>query len=1197
MRIIQRRSDADRIVVLSTTPADVNGFQASIKLHMTKLSIRFLGECQFIYDGEVVTGLQTKRMRSLMGYLLLHAGQQISATQLAFLFWPDSSEKQARTNLRGLFHSLRNAFPQHEEFLERSDHTVTWRLDGSYELDVNRFDEQLGKAHRSIQSDQPQRAHEALEAAIVLYRGNLLPGCYDDWILAVREQLRQGYLSAIEQRMDLLENEGDYRAAIDYGEMLLREDSLRERPYRSLMQLHALSGDRANALRVYHACASELERELGVEPHSETKALYQRLLKVEQPVVAGSEPSDHAVESGQLIGRQAERRRLFAAWRTAALGRATFVLIRGEAGIGKTRLAEELYRWTSHLGIDAVRARAYAASTGLAYAPLLEWLRSSLLTKRLASLEPIWLSELARLLPDILVDFPQTPTPQPLAEEWQRLRLFEALARVICANSEPMLLWLDDLQWCDGETLAWLQYLVQYQPAAPLLLLGTARDEELAGNHPLAELTHHLRRVDLLVEIDLHRLSADETELLGSQIAGNDLRPAEAEQLNQDAGGIPLFVVEMVRAGLSGWESEHGQQAASSGVETVDSATALPLKVYSVIQSRLAQLTPPAATLAALAATIGKSFTYDLLHQASELDEDQLVQSLDELWRQRIIREQGVNAADYAYDFTHDRIRDVAYAELSTIRRRFFHRAVASSLESIYAGKRDEWSAELAHHYAEAGNRTTAGRYFRLAGERAARQFAHRDAISYFSRALDLAGEEDPAAAFALLGLRERAHHMRGNRLDQEENLVAMMALADGLEDERRRATVLLRRAERAEGQGDYDRAVGYAQEAMVRATGIGNRRLEAEGVIRLGSALWNRGDYTRSEEAYRQGLDIVRATDEPQLETTILLHLGALYVYHAPYSDAHQICEQALAAAKRADDVEGEIWANNQLGYLLVEQGDDDGGTAESYLSAGLELARKIGHRPYIAKLSTNLGRLYDHRGKDALAMERFQESLAIAEETGSTRHKAFALNFRGNALINQGRFEGAQQTLDEALALFETIGYRQGVGKTMSEMALLSAIRGAYDEALNQANAALAIAVGIDIQRDRAYALARQGYAFEGLKQWQDACRAYEQALSIYEQTRQVNRSLEPRAGLVRIFHILDGSHPSPSMIDSIVAGLNAGTTAHTIEAYWVSQTCRRFLKAENETQAADLHAVTEQKFMSRPGIDVSFPTFPTD
>ena len=326
---------------------------------MPKLAIRLLGECQFIYDGEVVAGLQTKRLRSLLGYLLLHAGQQLSALQLAFLFWPDSTEKQARTNLRRLFFNLRQTFPQSDEFLDRGDHLVQWRADSGYTLDVEQFETNLDEATRLLTTEDFGPARDALEAAIETYGGDLLPDSYDDWILVHREELRQRYLGALEQLMDLLEGDGDYRTAIRYGELLLREDSLREKPYRTLMRLHALNGDRAGALRVYHACASELERELGVEPDAETTVLYERLLQSSAAagaVSVGGARSIHTAEDGQLVGRQAERRSLFSAWRTAASGKATFVLINGEAGIGKTRLAEELYRWAGQLGIRAARA-------------------------------------------------------------------------------------------------------------------------------------------------------------------------------------------------------------------------------------------------------------------------------------------------------------------------------------------------------------------------------------------------------------------------------------------------------------------------------------------------------------------------------------------------------------------------------------------------------------------------------------------------------------------------------------------------------------------------------------------------------------------------------------------------------------------------------------------------------------------------
>ena len=266
---------------------------------------------------------------------------------------------------------MRAVFPQIEDFLTRADHTVEWRSDAPYLLDVEQFEAQLAAAQAALRAEQSAAARLHLDQAVQRYRGELLPDCYDDWLFPIRERLRQRYLETIEKLVSLLEEEGDYAAAIRYGELLVRQDALLEKSYRQLMQLHMLNGDHASALRVYHVCTSMLERELGVEPHAETTDLYRRLLRVDgrQPPLA---PVEHSPKGGQLVGRQAERKRLLEAWRRAVRGRALFAVVSGEAGIGKTRLAQELFIWVSQLGMDAAHARAYPASTGLAYAPLIE---------------------------------------------------------------------------------------------------------------------------------------------------------------------------------------------------------------------------------------------------------------------------------------------------------------------------------------------------------------------------------------------------------------------------------------------------------------------------------------------------------------------------------------------------------------------------------------------------------------------------------------------------------------------------------------------------------------------------------------------------------------------------------------------------------------------------------------------------------
>ncbi len=1155
---------------------------------MTKLSVHFLGECKFIYNGEVVSGLQTKRLRLLLGYLLLHPDQQISATQLAFLFWPDSPEKQARTNLRRQFYNLRKAFPQSDSFFERADHSVRWRADSDYVLDIDQFEQWLDKAALALQLDQFESARESLVAAVECYHGDLLPDCYDDWILVHRERIRQAYLNAIEELMKLFEAKGDYGQAIAYGEQLLREDSLREHPYRALMKLHTLNGDRAAALRVYHACAAELERELGVEPDNETTALYERLLHTDtEAALRVDDRKKHVAEHSRLVGRQDERRQLFSAWRKAAEGQPLFVLIRGEAGIGKTRLSEELYHWAVQLGIDAARARAYAASATLSYAPVLDWLRAGTMANRLATLDPIWRSELSRLLPAIQHDYPHTPSPQPLAAEWQRLRFFEALARVVCTDRTPTLLLIDDLQWCDGETLAWIQFLIQFDPQAPLLLVGTQRDEQLVQGHPLSELVYHLGQLDRLIEIGLDRLNVEEIRQLGSQIAGEDLTPDESKRLVADAGGNPLFAVEMVRAGLMSADDGVEQSPHIPRLSSSDEPPNLPPKVYNVIQSRLTQLSPSASALAALAATIGKSFSFDLLGRSSELDADQLVQNLDELWRRRIIQEKGAGSKEFAYDFSHDRLRDVAYAEISPIRRRFFHRAIAAAMTALYGEQFDERSAEIAHHHERAGNPLAAATFYRIAGERAAGQFAHGEAVAHYSRALTLLGEEDPAAQFTLLGLRERTFHLQANRHRQQADLTSMMALAERLEDESRRAMVLLRRAERAEGQGRYDDAVGFAQDAIHGAKSVGNRLLEAEAQIRLGSLYWNWGDYERSKRVYRQGLEIAQRLGEHGLETTILLHLGALYVYYAPYDDAQQICREALASAKRCDDIEGEIWAQNQLGYLIVEQGDNDYDEAELLLCRGREMARKIGHRPHTAKLSSNLSRLYDRRGDGARALGCLDESLTIAEETGSSRHRAFALSWRANTRANEGDLIGASTDCAEALSLFEAIGYRQGEGMTLSELSLLATLQGEFVNAQRLAERALAIAGDIGLRRDQAYALTRLGYAREGQGRGQDARDVYVQAIAHFTDTGQQNRMLEPIGGLIRIAYSKNELRQLLPQIDQVLARLQNSQLDVVNETALLLESCRLILKTIDEARLASVVKVLDELDAKRPGM----------
>jgi DNA-binding SARP family transcriptional activator len=677
------------------------------------LQIRLLGGVDLRYDGDALPAPESVRAVSLLAYLLLHRHAPQSRERLAFLLWPDSSEPQARTNLRHVLHHLRRALPDSDRFLTVTTHALQWQPDASYWLDVAAF-EALAASLDGITEDKQRLTR--LQDAVEIYRGDLLEGWYDEWVLSERERLSQLYLWLLEQLVGCLEACGDLAGATQHAEQLLRHDPLNEGSYRLLMRLFAAQGDRARALRLYHICVTTMQRELGVEPSALTQNAYRTLLPATFDPIAAQEVSG---TGSPLVGRAEERRRLAGLWRAAEGGHAQCVLLSGESGVGKTRLAEELRTWCVHRGAAVAAARSYAAEGALAYAPVVAWLRSDPLAERRETLNLTILAELARLLPELSAEVPGLPAPPQLSEAEQRQRLFDALVKAILVVDEPLLLVADDIHWADRETLQFVHYLLRASPDARLLILATARQEEIDNDHPIRDLALGLQALDRYTEITIDRFAAAETASLAEQLAGRTLSEHETDQLHRETEGNPLFIVEAIRAG---WTDSHQTQGWITP------------RVQAVIQARLAKLSEPTVEMASIAATIGREFTIDVLSLASGRDDETMIGCLDELWQRRIIREQGVDG----YDFTHDKLREVAYAALSPARRRHVHQRIANALERLHADDPGRVSGQLAAHYEQAGAGDAAVAWYVRAAEAAQQMQAHSEAIRLLRRGIDL---------------------------------------------------------------------------------------------------------------------------------------------------------------------------------------------------------------------------------------------------------------------------------------------------------------------------------------------------------------------------------------------------------------------------------------------------------------------------
>ena len=842
-----------------------------------RLVIRLLGEVAVSLDGYPLPDLTTLRLQRLLGRLALASTVGLRRDRLAYQLWPDSTEPQARTNLRKLFHDLRRSLPDANEFLDVGNQTIRWHARAPMWVDVVTFSEALKRGDAA--------------AAVRHYGGPLLPACYDDWVLEERERLRT---SAVDALARLAASANDHLRdddVVEYARHLLRIDPLHEPTYQLLMEALARRGDRGEALRTYHRCVTTLEHELGVAPAAATVEAYHRL---SVPARSRQETASASIRS-PLIGRDREWSAAHAAWRAAAGGVAHFLLVTGEAGVGKTRLVEELAGRAAAEGYAVARSRAYQAAGSLPWGPVADWLRSEAVRPGVDGLDPVWLAELARLLPELRMRHPRLAGTSVTIEATRRHVLLDAVRRGLLAAGRPLLLVVDDLQWCDRDTLDLCGFLLQRSPEAPLLVAGTARDDEISDDHPLASLLRHLLRDSALTAIPLERLGPSATAELAAVTGGRTLEPDVAARLWKETEGNPLFVVEAVRAGF--------------GTDRAGGHPALTPTVQTVISARLDRLSPFTRRLLEIAATIGREFPPRVLACAAGSTEDGIADALDELWQRQVVREHGA-----AYDFSHDKLREVVLGTISPARRRTLHRSVAAALEEHCRGGLGPVSARLGTHYERAGLDAQAVEAYERAAEHAYQVFALDDAIALQQQALGLLDRAPRSRARDEIELRLRS--AQGVALAARRGYGAT-ALQRGYD----RALTLHRRLGRPPSPSllrglalhavvtcRFARASELGQELV--AAGCSDRTALVEGNYVLGVTHFWRGEFSRAEHHLTQAIEDYQPADSPlhiacyaqDPKGVCLSRLALTQLFRGQPKHADETMEQALRHVTELD-------------------------------------------------------------------------------------------------------------------------------------------------------------------------------------------------------------------------------------------------------------------------------------------------------
>ena len=949
--------------------------------------VRLFANPAIFQDGVSVEAFSSFQLQRLIAMLVLEPGERLPRSRIAFRLWPDSPEAQARTNLRKLLHQLRRGIADIDRFIEIGQQDIRWRADPSSRVDAIEFAAAL---------------HEQDDArAMAAYRGDLLPDCYDEWIIEARDRLREAAGEALDRLAAAAEENGDLPGAIARASERLELDPCWEPAHRRLMRAHGELGNRAAAMQVYHQCAERLDAELGVSPDPETQAVYRKVRGRGQDT---SPVSSAVIDSWPMVGREDELARLAAVWEAAAAGRAHLLLISGEPGIGKTRLIDEFARYIQGEG-NIVRARAYEAAGRLPWGVIVEWLRSQPIRSAIERVASQWRGVLDVLLPELrTAPLPAEKSKAAIIDPSFRRQLFDAVAETLVAMERPTLLVVDDFQWADTDTIQFISFLIASRAASPLLVAGTVRDEEIGPDHALTRMQIGLGAKGNVTALQLAPLGAAATAQLVFHLTGDIIEPGEADQVWRDTSGIPLFLVEAARARLTG-----------------SSAGTVPLSptVRATIASRLDRLSPTVGSVVELAATIGQAFNIDTLTLASKEDEDDVHDAIDELWRRRIIRERGA-----AYDFTHAQIREVACERISPARLRRLHRDIADAMLTVHGSEAGPYSARIARHQEAAGRVAAAVDAHRHAAEHAAAVYSLGEAIASCQRGLALfeqlaAGPERDARELELrlaLGPPAVARDGYGSaiaRQSYERSLVLCKRLGREVEPAVLRGLGLA-----AVTACDFDRSTRWAEALLALKDDVIAR---TEGHYLYGVSSFWRGDLESADRHLAAAISSYEPGHGPthrkyfaqDPEAVCLIRLALTRLWCGDIGGARQLARRARTLAASLDHPLTSGYVRVYEAMAAVELDDVDWlcdavreGSAAVRLGASLIDKGGDLYAAWLDVIEARPG-----------ASESLAQSVAGMRAEHETLHLTHALSLLARAHLRAGDFDRGLGAVTEAL------------------------------------------------------------------------------------------------------------------------------------------------------------------------------------
>jgi DNA-binding SARP family transcriptional activator len=939
-----------------------------------------------------------------------------------------------------------------------------------------------------------QKKLEMLGEAAALYKGDFLPeGRQYKWVSARRQHLRQLWINLLIEQADLYLTQEETDASIIVLNQLLENDPTNEAAYQRLMIVLAKQKRRGEAIQTYQSLVKALQRDGGKMPGADTQALIEAVREgLEIPALPGkavAQPVQSAAQSARisevlkdiqigrsnqspLVGRgdelealqhileDVEKDALDSSRRTNVLPldtqrRPQCVVLMGEIGIGKTRLAEEISRFAQRRNWAAIWSRVSPQESSVPYRLWTEALRRGLYIG--AGLLPAFferqkgseqntaleaLRPLTALLPELGEVLPPTSLSEIFVPETkqEQLRLWQATRDLLTLISEQarLLLVLDDIQWADANSCDLLGYLCRHLAGYPILIVATCRETELTSHpqHPLRSLIAHMQRERSVRTINVAPLT---NEQIGVLVAEVSRLPASMVQYIQEyAAGNPLFAEEMARS----------------------TPPNLTQNVTAALEQRLHRLSSPCQDLLQSAAVLGGSFAFPLLYGMAErgglTDEDAVLNLLEEALQAGVLTEEGMGTR-ITYHFWHPLLVSHLYENISGVRRARLHLRAAEALQALNSNREEEVAATITHHLERAGAEPLAvAQFAELAGHRAYTLSAYKEAGEHYRLAIQKREEA---------GKGEKARE----QADQEHQGYLLERLAE---------CVMIR--------GHYEEA----RKLYERVLQVRNRLRtdDANYAAQVRALLWSeigwawryQAESAQAWHCYRQGERVLReAHVESGPAWARLYHLqSALYLYEGRYEEARDAALTELGLLEMlpanndgiprrsrptriqrilaSDPVDlGRVY--RRLGGISTSVGQRS--EALKHLNTALTIYERYDYKREVAHISCDLGYNYFKRAEYGLSREALHRSLSLARSINDDPLISVIYSDLGALAASGGELEEAEQWYKRALEMAEQTSDREYQSRWSAALAPILEGLEKSDEARTSAVRALLI------------------------------------------------------------------------------------------------------------------------------------------